>query len=200
MLTKVKGKIIENTYDVKVNVKDVGENGEVKFLYLAKPELIKQAEVIDWVDICEFSGQPYYNSGFTFSKTINISEDEQVCVTKEVFRADLYELHLFTDKVVQELDKYKEKSELYFKEELANFNEQMIESNERLLSYCKLHKLDPRDTDAIELFKLVYNHSNYKITDGVILETYLIGTLDTLSTSISTSSTICGVSGISASY
>lgn len=176
MKTKVKGKIIENTYCLKNNLKEIKKDDESKFVYTARPELIKETRFVDWKDICEFSGYPYYNSkptttlSFNTFNEINISENETVHIDKEIFRADLNELHLFTNKIVEETDKRKRLSEEEFESELASFNEQMIESNEKLLSYCKLHKLNPRETDVIELFKLVYSHSNYEIINGVMFE------------------------------
>lgn len=176
MLTRVKGKVILNKYRVESNLKKIKKDNKSELVYTARPTLIKESNVIDWQDICKFNGEPYYNKEcFTvFGKSaINISEDETVYINREVFRADLNELHVFTDKIVEESDVCKEKFEAKFKQELANFNEQMIESNDRLLSYCKLHKLNQRETDAIELFKLIYGHSNYQITDGVMKETYI---------------------------
>ena len=44
----------------------------------------------------------------------------------------------------------------------------MITSNEKLKSYCDVHKLSYEDTDAIELFGIVFPDEKYEIVDGVM--------------------------------
>ena len=175
MITRIKGKDITNFYSVKTNktTKAVSDN-ELKTIYTAKPELVKEAKV-EWKEICNFEGEMSYDETYNYyfalsRKTIHISEDEQVNVDKVVFRADLNEKHAFTDKVLCELDDPDSKlsAEILFNEELANFNEAMIKSNDAMLAYCKLHKLFPEDTDCIELFKLVYPGETYQIIDGMM--------------------------------
>lgn len=189
MLTKVKGKVILNKYRVESNLKEIKKDNKLKTVYTARPTLVKESNIIDWHDICKFNGEFCYNKKYGIpakEATINISRNESVSIDEEIFRADLNELHLFTNKIVKEIDKHKGLAEEELEENLAKFNEQMIESNERLLSYCKLHKLNPRETDSIELFKLVYGHSNYTITDGVMKETNLNYYVDSISTLTST--------------
>lgn len=173
MITRIKGKDITNFYSVKANktTKAVSDN-ELKTIYTARPELVKEAKV-EWKEICNFEGEMSYDEVYNYyfnlsSKTIHISEDEKVNVDKVVFRADLNEKHAFTDKVLCELDDPKSKfdAEMLFNEELADFNETMINSNDAMLAYCTLHKLFTRDTDCIELFKLVYPGETYEIVDG----------------------------------
>lgn len=174
MITRIKGKNITNFYSVKDNkTTKAVDNNELKTIYTARPELVKEAKV-EWEDICKFEGNLHYNDRpglfLVGSKYINISEDEEVRIEKAIFRADLNENHAFTNKVFDEQDDEKSKSdaEAILKEELANFNETMIESDDAMLAYCKLHKLDPRDTDCFELFKLVYPGETYEIIDGVM--------------------------------
>lgn len=173
MITRIKGKDITNFYSVKTNktTKTVSDN-ELKTIYTARPELVKEAKV-EWKEICSFEGEMSYDETYNYyftlsSKTIHISEDEKVNVDKVVFRADLNEKHAFTDKVLCELDDPESKfdAEMLFNEELADFNEAMINSNDAMLAYCKLHKLLPEGTDCIELFKLVYPGETYEIVDG----------------------------------
>lgn len=168
MITRIKGKNITNFYSVKDNKKMRAVNdNELKSIYTAKPELVKEPKV-EWEEICNFEGDLHYNNSWAFGGHINISEDDEVRVDKTIFRADLNEKHAFTNKILKEQDDEKSKSdaESIFKEELADFNEIMINSNDAMLAYCKLHKLDPRDTDCIELFKLVYPGEAYEIVDG----------------------------------
>lgn len=174
MTTIIKGKNITNFYSVKANktTKVVNDN-EPKTIYTARPELVKEAKV-EWEEICNFEGNLHYNDRpglfLVGSRYINISEDEEVRIEKDIFRADLNEKHVFTNKVINEMDDYESKlsSEMIFNNELAGFNAAMINSNDAMLTYCKLHKLFPEDTDCIELFKLVYPGETYEIVDGVM--------------------------------
>ena len=52
--------------------------------------------------------------------------------------------------------------------QIKAFNKMMIESNNRLMAYCDLHKLSYEDTDCIELFKLVFPDDEYMIENGVM--------------------------------
>lgn len=173
MITRIKGKDITNFYSVKTNktTKAVSDN-ELKTIYTARPELVKEAKV-EWKEICNFEGEMSYDETYNYyftlsSKTIHISEDEKVNVDEVAFRADLNEKHAFTDKVLCELDdpESKLKAEILFETELSCFNAAMINSNDAMLTYCKLHKLLPEGTDCIELFKLVYPGETYEIVDG----------------------------------
>ena len=175
MITRIKGKNITNFYSVKANktIKVINDN-EPKTIYTARPELIKEAKV-EWLEICSFEGDMSYDEVGSYyfglgSKTIHISEDEKVNVNKVIFRADLNEKHVFTNKVIDEMDDCESKfsSEMIFNNELSDFNAAMINSNDTMLTYCKLHKLFPEDTDCIELFKLVYPGETYEIVDGVM--------------------------------
>ena len=51
------------------------------------------------------------------------------------------------------------------------FNKEMIESDEKLKSYCNVHKLNPEETDCIELYKLVYSTDSYCIFNGKFVVT-----------------------------
>lgn len=175
MTTVIKGKNITNFYSVKANktTKVINDN-EPKTIYTARPELIKGAKV-EWLEICSFEGDMSYDevSSYYFglgSRTIHISEEEKVNVDKVIFRADLNEKHVFTNKVINEVDDYESKfsSEMIFNDELSGFNAAMINSNDTMLAYCKLHHLPPEGTDCIELFKLVYPDETYEIVDGVM--------------------------------
>ena len=84
-----------------------------------------------------------------------------------MFRADLNEIHLFSDYIVYENELNSKGDVEYGVDNLIReFNKAMIESNEEMLRYAKLHKLILEDTDCEELFKLVYPNSCFKIEDG----------------------------------
>ena len=89
-------------------------------------------------------------------------------IEEEIFRADLNEMHLHTNKVVEEKDINKEDALSILEGQIKAFNKMMIESNNRLIVYCDLHKLSYEDTDCIELFKLVFPDDEYVIEDGVM--------------------------------
>lgn len=176
MVTRVFGKIIENIYDVDDKLVQItDENGDRKDVYKGKPDITKETKVKEWSELCSFQGEARYNKdlgiyyGMTFNRygrTLNISEDDEVGVEKEIFRADLNEVHLRTDKVVEELDINKDSAECNLSNHIKAFNKMMIESNDKLKTYCDLHKLSYEDTDCIELFKLVFPNRLYIIRDG----------------------------------
>lgn len=176
MRTVILGKKIENVYEVNHNWKTIDDgNGVVKTVYTGKPTLVMTPHIKEWAEICSYDGEPRYNSennyvfGTMFSKNqINISEDETVTVSKEIFRADLNKMHLETDKVLEEVDINKEASEEILSEQIRAFNSMMITSNEKLQAYCDVHNLAYEDTDVIELFKIVFPDEKYEIVDGVM--------------------------------
>lgn len=172
MITRVFGKKIENVYDVIYNTKRVEDNdGKMKTVYTAKPQINKTRKIREWSELCSYEGEPKYNSvcflGFGYHE-INISENETVKIENEIFRADLNEMHLRTNKIVEEKDVNKEDALSILDGKIKAFNKMMIESNDRLRAYCDLHKLSYEDTDCIELFKLVFPNDDYVIEDGVM--------------------------------
>lgn len=176
MQTVVLGKEIENTYKLISNKnEEYDEKGNVKYIYFAKPVIRQEVECKSWREICRYEGEPRYNSKSNvlwgaYRNSLNISEDEKVYINEEIFRADLNEMHLHTDKIIEERNIDKELVESYLNAEIERFNEQMIESNDKLKAYCDLHKLVYGLTDCLELFKLVYPNSGYVIEDGVLKE------------------------------
>ena len=174
MKSIVFGKKNEILYGVDYNTKTIlNEDGCTEEVPKGKPSLSKEVVKVADVEITSFEGKPYYNSGFSFwdvyGHKINISEDEEVLIEQEVFRADLGELHIFTDKVVEEIETNKEEAEGELNRATCRFNQTLIHSNEKLISYCNLHNLDPANTDCLELFKLVYPDDDYEIVDGKLV-------------------------------
>lgn len=176
MKTVILGKKIKNIYEVNNKWKTIDDgNGSFKTVYTDKPSLKMTPHIKEWTEICSYDGEPRYNSnkghflavlGGVYQ--INISEDEAVSVDKEIFRADLNEMHLLTDKVLEEVDINKEESEEILSEQIRAFNSMMITSNEKLKAYCDVHNLAYEDTDVIELFKIVFPDEKYEIVDGVM--------------------------------
>ena len=176
MKTRLFGKKIENIYDVDHKQKEIkDENGDFKTVYTGKPTITKETKVKEWSELCSYDGEPRYNLNlfdynFYGYKKCNISEDEMVSIEDEIFRADLNEMHLHTNKIVEERDVDKEDAMSILDGQIKAFNKMMIESNDRLMTYCDLHKLSYEDTDFIELFKLVFPNDEYVIKDGVMKE------------------------------
>ena len=171
MRSVVFGKIVHHNYSVDYHKKDIlDKDWCLKTVYTAKPELIIKDEVAFYKEILSFDGQPYYNKRklgiYKYYEEININAEETVNVIEEVFRADLNEIHIYTSKVLEEEDIDKEHAEYIYADNIKMFNEQMINSNKQMLAYCKLHHLEPSDTDCIELFNVVYPDKSYEIVDG----------------------------------
>ena len=173
MKSVVKGQIVKETYSVVDNLTTITEDGEEKRVFTARPHILAQLEIEDWKDILVVDGEICYNresACLGWCAEFNISENETVREIRSVFRADLNEKHYFTNKVLETQSVNKEESESKLRILMADFNEQMIESNEQMSAYCKLHKLDPRETDCDELFKILYPGKEYEIVDGKMRE------------------------------
>jgi hypothetical protein len=179
MKTIIKGKNLKTTYGVNNNTKEIrDENGVLKIVYTAKPELTKEVDTT-WETIEEFEEDIELNrnqiAGFIIMGisnsigTINLTEDEEVNVIKKKFIVDQKAYVLYTDKVLKTIEELKEISEENLCYELRAFNKMMIESNEKLLAYCNLHKLILEETDVDELMKLVYPDQQYCIEDGKVM-------------------------------
>lgn len=171
MKTVVKEKVVSKNYELNENCKF----DEGKRVFIGRPTIKENKEVIGYQDICTFEGDFHYNKTFNMwafpfgeRNALNISEDKEVIVEREIFRADLNELHLITSEETVACSN-KETAEEILNELMKEFNKQMIESNEKLLAYCNLHKLNIEEVDSDELFKLVYPDDTYKIIDGKLV-------------------------------
>jgi hypothetical protein len=179
MKTIIQGKNLLTTYEVDHKWETIkNEKKEDITVFTGKPELVKKTEIVGWEDIKEFDENIELNKGtlgitsggfYWTVGTINLTEDEVVSVVEKITRIDLGAYVLHTDKVLSEKELSKEDSEDTLKALVHEFNKQMIESNEGLLAYCNLLKLDPRETDVDELFKLVYPNKKYEIEKGKLL-------------------------------
>lgn len=149
------------------NKKKIELDGKEVEVFTAKPMLIYD-EKITWEEMYRWDGEPRFNNNrvykYPLKDEINISENEVVEVIEKIFRADLNELHLHSDKVLKE--EINDDCEDKYKRFVKEFNKQMIESNEKLKERCDLYNLSYEDTDCEKLFKDVYGTSSYKIVDG----------------------------------
>ena len=175
MHSVVLGKVTENNYYVDTKTKTIVDDiGEEKIVYIGKPTLIQSPRIKEWKEICRFKGESKYNRNyyqyeFVPSYCLNISENESVKIEKEIFRADLNELHLHSDKVLEEIDIDKEEIEQEHKIHIKAFNKMMIESNKSMKDYCDLHGLDYENADCETVFSLVYPEKEYEIKDGKMI-------------------------------
>lgn len=171
MKTVVQGKKITNKWSVDTGKEKRIINGEEREIFVKKPSLTKEEE-IEWADICEYDERPQYsyNNPLSLVRSIDLSENESVCVEEEIFRADLVEYLQRVNKVIEEIDENKEESETELQMLVAEFNKTAIENNMEMLNYCKLHKLTPGETDAEELYKLLHPDESFRF--NIIQQTY----------------------------
>ena len=155
MKTVVMGKKIKNNYDVVVEKDEDGK-------YLSRPEIKKLEPDIKWEQIYEYEGTAQYGIPETpswlsvpFNRRIYLSENEEVRVTKQIFRADLGQWFQYTDKVLEEKDGNLKSCEKNLKALLADYNKQKIEDDEDAKAYCDLHKLKYEESDYDEIIKII---------------------------------------------
>ena len=216
--TIVLGKHIEKRYQVNNKQKMITDkNGESIVVFTGKPELNVSTTVVRNSKICAFKGQPQYNQHnnafygwMTSNNYLYISEDQQVTAERVIFRADLNEYHIYTDHVLSTTEIDRQQAEKDCERLIREFNHSMICSDNKLKTYCDVHNLNYEETDCLELFKIVYNHSSYEIQDGKLSEikysvcntgtifcnhdysTYSLatGTLNSIDTAVDTACTI----------
>lgn len=165
----VLGKKIYKSWKLKDHKKITIENDKRTDVYNGKPELIENIDVIGYEEILRFEGTLEYNyeSHLWFEPNkINISEDEEVTVKKKIFRADLNETYLYTDKVVEETSDDAADAQNALRVETEKFNKSVIEKDEKMMNYCKISRKDPKYVDCIELFKMLYPGCRYKFVNG----------------------------------
>lgn len=101
----IQGQNINKIYKV---VRNKNEDGS----FTSKPEMKLDSKNITYSNITEFETDSFsYNSencmmlfSFGSANKLNISEEEEVCITKEVFRADIVTKFLISDKILSETD------------------------------------------------------------------------------------------------
>ena len=164
-----------NKYEVVDHLKELkDENGKSKTVFDARPFIHVCSEVEDWATIVpDIDGEIKRNEvlicgHLTALNSINIGKYESIDINEKIYRADLDEMHVFTDKVIEERDEGKEEAEARLAELIGDYNEQMITSNKNMTAYCKLHKLNPREADCEEVFKLVYPCQRLEIINGTM--------------------------------
>lgn len=164
---EVYGKHVNHLWHVKTNQEEIVIDGKEKLVFTAKPQ-IEILKSYDYEKISEFeSDSSLVNNALYITKMF--FEDEEVFLLKRKFRVDTGVLEMYISKVLSETNKNKERAETELEICIFDFNEEMIKSNEKLDAYCKVHLLDPRSTDVLELWKIVYPENDYKIMDGKMI-------------------------------
>lgn len=172
---KVFGKKIETTWSVKENSKKVTDDNGWHWEFTDRPELVKETTKTEWDIICEYDSlesRPF-NCEYYTGRQFNISEHDEVSVCKEIFRADLGEMFIYTDHVISEEHTNKEGAEAKYDKLIEKFNAHMIENDEAMKSHCELYNLKPAKTDVVKLWKEVHN-CDYNIVDGKMTDRYAI--------------------------
>jgi hypothetical protein len=156
----IQGRYVENVWEVQCDRDEktgkITKKPRIRFDAHFKYETLQNAHGENFI----VDGEIGTNStcgwlGLVVVNKINLSEDEEVTVIQKIYRADLHAYMVHTDKVLSEKDIDKEEAEFKYNKLLAEYNKTMIEADEELLSYCKVHKLVPAETDYEELRKVV---------------------------------------------
>lgn len=156
----IQGRYVENVWEVQCDRDEktgkIAKKPRIRFDAHFKYETLQNAHGEDFI----VDGEIGTNStcgwlGLVVVNKINLSEDEEVTVIQKIYRADLHAYMVHTDKVLSEKDIDKEEAEFKYNKLLAEYNKTMIEDDEELLSYCKVHHLKPEETDYDELAKIV---------------------------------------------
>ena len=156
----IQGRYVENVWEVQCDRDEktgkITKMPRIRFDAHFKYETLQNAHGEDFI----VDGEIGTNStcgwlGLVGVNKINLSEDEEVTVIQKIYRADLHAYMVHTDKVLSEKDVDKEEAEFKYNKLLAEYNKTMIEDDEELLSYCKVHHLKPEETDYDELAKIV---------------------------------------------
>lgn len=173
MRTKLLGKNIKRKWFVETHVVKIEvDDFDVKtYIFDGIPEF-KSDETCTNEVFMEYKGEPCFNHKKWGSLVgiMNISENETVNVFDKIFRADEGDYWLYTDKILSEEDQNKSELEKNYKNWMSIFNRTMIEQDEKLKDRCDLYNLSYEKTDAVKLFKEVYDCENVKIKDGKLVK------------------------------
>ena len=175
MITRVMGKVTVTHWYVKSNNhEERKEDGTVKFVFDKRPELKSDVRELEPMEICRYEGEPNIDipCGFFAQTKIHIG-DECVTVLETNFYADRDEYRQFVNKVIKNTDINQEESREKYNLLIRDYNKQSIEGDEKLLAYCRLHHLDPEETDVDELKKIVLDN-NISHIDYQSISRYMI--------------------------
>ena len=167
MITKVMGRVTDTYWSVEENCHIDYESK--KLIFDAKPEIKKNVVDCDPVVICEYDGSPVICCEYGV-----FIDGEFVAEQKREFHADIPEWRQYVDKVVRNIDYDMEETEAQYKELICKYNAYVINGDERLFAYCKLHNLDIEETDPDELKKILPSKTSDTISVDVSLPSFTI--------------------------
>lgn len=151
MVTKVIGRITDTKWSLQRNCKLDKDN---KYIFDAKPIIEKEVVDIGNEVICEYDAEPQS----VYNTYIN---GENIIEIKREFHADIPEWREYVDVVVKNTDFFKEEVEKEYEQLIREYNAYVINGDEKLLAYCKLHGLVIEETDADELREFIPNQTKY---------------------------------------
>lgn len=192
---EVYGRHVKNIYKVKTCQNEIEINGEKKLVFFAKPHLTTELK-FEYEKIGEFEGDNSLLGGLSFFGNSLLFGDENVLISYRNFRLDSGVLELGITKNLSENDENKETAEIELDGYIKAFNEDMICSNEHLKKYCDVHKLNPKETDVLNLWDIVYPEDDYNIMNGEMVKVPNPGNLDQTCSKIVYPTTIGKISDV----
>lgn len=170
LYTIIKGQKVTNRLELNDCFEKVVETVDgqdiIKKKLIRRPELIKKSDV-EWVDMFEIKGEIKYNKDLYFR--FNISENETVEALEQIYRADLNEYHVFTDKVVETVndEENNKKVEEEYHTLMTRWIDKFLSENEDAAKWCKLHNVelneDNFDDVIAEMINIDCSHISYPI-------------------------------------
>lgn len=192
---EVYGRHVKNIYKVKACQNEIEINGEKKLVFFAKPHLTTELK-FEYEKIGEFEGDNSLLGISNFFGNRLFFGDENVLISYTNFRLDTGVLELGITKNLSENDENKETAEIELDGYIKAFNEDMICSNEHLKKYCDVHKLNPKETDVLNLWDIVYPEDDYNIMNGEMVKVPNPGNLDQTCSKIVYPTTIGKISDV----
>lgn len=144
------GKKVKENYKVEINQREDGK-------LLSKPKIILDDCSVKWEEIASYDDKPQYEVRGLYNdyRYIYLSEDEDVEIEDQRFRADLGCWIQYTNKELEERKNNLKKCEKELAPLLRLYNKQRIEANPKAKRYCDVHKLDYSETDYEELMEII---------------------------------------------
>lgn len=178
MQTVLLGQVVKKKYEAVRNCEERMINGELVEVFTGVPELKEEESVDEWREFCRYDGEPRYTQALNdmwkrfegFYDKEFFWQGMRIKAKQENFHADLNEVHVETDHILDFIEEGKDIAESLHSTDMYLFNEEMIKSNESLKAYCDLHKLDYGSTDCRQLFKIVYPNKSWTIINGEMVD------------------------------
>ena len=172
------GKKVTANHSVKETRNDDGK--------LTNKPYIQKAHKVDWVEITCYESNVARKNNNECGK-INISENEEVQITQETFRADENVMYVYVDKAVEVIEVNKSESEAQLEILLREYNKQQIEEDDLLSTYCRVHGLDTEKVKISDLKKILKLDVSKVSNDGINIPNISFGSMLNYAMPIATS-------------